>query len=243
MKLTLKKGAKNLKPKKKLAASKPKRKSFDLNEFIKSLQTLDYQNYGSWPIAVKIFALLIMICVMSALAYSLPISSKYEEVKAAEAEQETLLNTFREKESKARQLEAYKAQVEQMEQEFTVLLNQLPKDTRVSDLVDSINAAGMGSNIRFVDISAEPEVQQEFFIEQPINIKALGNYHEFGNFVSGLAALPRIITMHDFDVVNTQPSFDKMPDLTLTLKTKTYRSKDPEQSTANSEQAAEGGSQ
>ena len=113
-----------------------------------------------------------------------------------------------------------------MQGDFRELLNQLPKETRISDLVDGINMAGMNSNIRFQDIKVEPEVSQELFIEQPIRIAAVGDYHEFGHFLSGLAKLPRIITLHDFEVTNPQPSLDHLPELNLVLNTKTYRSKE-----------------
>lgn len=205
--------------------STPK-KSFDFNEFRRSFESLDNQNYGSWPLAVRVTVLLMIVGFIAALAWALPISSKIDEIKAAEAQQATLLETYREKESKARHLAAYKSQVSQMETEFNALLNQLPKDTRVSELVEGINMTGVGSNIRFQDISVEPEIEQEFFIEQPIRIAALGEYHQFGAFISGLAALPRIITMHDFEVNNPQPTLDQLPELTLVLQTKTYRSKE-----------------
>lgn len=207
------------------AATTPK-KSFDFNEFRRSFESLDNQNYGSWPLAVKVTVLVMIVGFIAALAWALPISSKIDEIKAAEAQQATLLETYREKESKARHLAAYKSQVTQMEAEFNTLLNQLPKDTRVSELVEGINMTGVGSNIRFQDISVEPEIEQEYFIEQPIRIAALGEYHQFGAFISGLAALPRIITMHDFEVNNPQPTLDTLPELTLVLQTKTYRSKE-----------------
>ena len=148
-----------------------------------------------------------------------------------------MLDSYREKESRARYLQAYQAQVIQMEAEFNTLLDQLPKDTRVSELVEGINMTGVGSNIRFQDISVEPEIENEFFIEQPIRIAALGEYHQFGSFISGLAALPRIITMHDFEVSNPQPTLDVLPELNLVLQTKTYRSKeaDPEGDAAAAE--------
>ena len=100
--------------------------------------------------------------------------------------------------------------------------------------------AVMGSNKRFQDISVEPEIENEFFIEQPIRIAALGDYHQFGSFISGLAALPRIITMHDFEVSNPQPTLDVLPELNLVLQTKTYRSKeaDPEGDAAAAAEAA-----
>ena len=221
MKLTKKKTL--VKAKKEPAVAK---KSFDFNEFRRSFESLDSQNYGSWPVPVKATLLLFIMGVIAALAWALPISSKIDEITAAESQEATLLETYREKESKARHLDAYKAQVLQMESEFNALLDQLPKDTRVSELVEGINMTGVGSNIRFQDISVEDEVEQEFFIEQPIRIAALGDYHQFGAFISGLAALPRIITMHDFEVNNPQPTLDKVPELTLVLNTKTYRSKE-----------------
>ena len=168
----------------------------------------------------------LIIIFIAALSWALPISSRIDAINAAEAQQRTLLDSYREKESRARHLKAYQAQVVQMETEFNTLLDQLPKDTRVSELVEGINMTGVGSNIRFQDISVEPEIENEFFIEQPIRIAALGEYHQFGSFISGLAALPRIITMHDFEVSNPQPTLDVLPELNLVLQTKTYRSKE-----------------
>lgn len=213
----------------KKTALKPKQQ-FDLQEFRRSFESLDSENYGSWPLPVKVTVIGLIITLIAALAWALPISSKIDEINAAESQQQTLLDSYREKESRARHLKAYQAQVVQMEAEFNSLLDQLPKDTRVSELVEGINMTGVGSNIRFQDISVEPEIENEFFIEQPIRIAALGEYHQFGSFISGLAALPRIITMHDFEVSNPQPTLDVLPELNLVLQTKTYRSKeaDPE---------------
>lgn len=230
VKLTKKKTVK--KSTEKLAKS-PK-KSFDFQDFRRSFESLDPQNYGSWPTPVKITVFILIVGVIAALAYALPISSKMDEITAADAEQETLLTEYQEKESKARHLAEYEAQVAQMENDFNELVNQLPKDTRIPELLEGINMTGVGSNIRFQDISVQDEVEQEFFIEQPIRIAALGNYHEFGAFISGLAALPRIITMHDFTVSNPQPTLDEIPQLNLILQVKTYRSKDADQIAADS---------
>lgn len=221
MKLIRKKSL--IKTKKSAASSK---KQYSFNDFRRSFESLDSENYGSWPIPVKATVLGFIIALIAALAWAMPISSKIDEITAAESEEQTLLESYREKESRARHLEAYKAQVTQMETEFKTLLDQLPKDTRVSELVEGINMTGIGSNIRFQDISVETEVENEFFIEQPIRIAALGEYHQFGSFISGLAALPRIITMHDFEVSNPQPTLDVVPELNIVLQTKTYRSKE-----------------
>lgn len=201
-------------------------RSFNFQEFRRSFQSLDNQNYGSWPMPVKVTLIVFIVVLISVLAWALPISSKIEQIKAAELQQATLLEAYQEKETKARHLDTYRLQVQQMDNEFKALLDQLPKDTRVSELVEGINMTGVGSNIRFQDISVEEPIEQEFFIEQPIRIAALGEYHQFGAFISGLAALPRIFTMHDFEVSNPQPSLDKLPELTLILNTKTYHSKE-----------------
>lgn len=211
---------------KKLKTGNPERKSFNFNEFTKSFRSLDQNNYGSWPLPVKVTLLLFIVGIVAALAYALPISSKIEEITAAENEEKTLLDQYRTKESKARHLNEYKAQIATMELDFKELLNQLPKDTRISDLVQGINAVGINSNVRFQDISVEPEVTKDFFIEQPIRIATVGNYHQFGSFLSGLAKLPRIITMHNFEVNNTKPTLDELPELTMVLNAKTYRSKE-----------------
>ncbi|TXD96337.1 hypothetical protein ES754_09255 [Psychrobacter frigidicola] len=211
--------------KKKKTAGRAK-KPFDFKEFRRSFESLDTENYGSWPLPVKVTVLGFIVALIAALSWALPISSKIDEITAAESEQQTLLTSYREKESRARHLAAYKTQVTQMDAEFITLLDQLPKDTRVSELLEGINMTGVGSNIRFQDISVEPEIENEFFIEQPIRIAALGEYHQFGSFISGLAALPRIFTMHDFEVTNPQPTLDTLPELNLVLQTKTYRSKE-----------------
>lgn len=202
------------------------KKSFSFGEFRRSFESLDSDNYGSWPLPVKITILLFIIGFIAALTWALPVSNKIDEITAAESEQQLLLDNYRQKESRARHLEAYKAQVSQMEVDFNALVDQLPKDNRVSELVEGINMTGVGSNIRFQDISVEPEIENDFFIEQPIRISALGEYHQFGSFISGLAALPRIITMHDFEVSNPKPSMETLPELNLVLNTKTYRSKE-----------------
>ncbi len=230
--MSLLKNKKSLKAKKRSSKKMKKQKqSMSFNEFKQSFQSLDTNNYGSWPAVVKITLIVILLSVVALLTYFIPVKSKMAEIQAAEREEESLLETYREKESKARHLEEYKNQIAQMEVEFNSLLEQLPKETRVSELVKGINMTGVGSNIRFKKITVKPEVQQEFFIEQPIEITAKGSYHQFGEFVSGLAALPRIITMHNFTVKSSVKDrlslkdVDKVGALDLKLETKTYRSK------------------
>lgn len=215
------------------------KKSFDFQEFTESFKSLDQNNYGSWPAPVKVTVLLFMVAFIALLTWLLPISTKRDEIAAAENEQQTLLDQYRQKESKARHLKEYQAQVQKMQSDFKELLNQLPKDTRISDLVDGINMVGVGSGVKFQDIKVEPEISQEFFIEQPIRIAALGDYHQFGALISGLAKLPRIITLHDFDVTNPSPTLDKLPETNLVLNVKTYRSKELSEADLKKAKAAE----
>ena len=112
-----------------------------------------------------------------------------------------------------------------MEANFNQQLEQLPKETEIPGLVEDINVTGVNSGLKFKNIRLEPEVKQEFFIEQPISMEATGDYHAFGTFVSGIAALPRIVTLHDF-TISSSISKDKkseIPQVTYIAKAKTYR--------------------
>lgn len=238
MKLTKKKSATTKTPKAKKVTVAKKKPSFDMKAFSNSINSLNKDNYGSAPLPVKVFLVLVLVAFIGIAAWFVLINKKIEEIKDAEATQESLLESYREKERKARHLDEYRAQVQEMEVEFAKLLNQLPKDTRIPELTNDINMVGSGSAIRFQSIVAESEIEREFFIEQPIKITALANYHEFGNFVTGIAALPRIITMHDFEVKNPQPNLEVMPQLQMVLQTKTYRSKEVQEQPAA---PAEGG--
>lgn len=224
--------------------AKKKKESFDFKKFQAEINSLNGQNYGSAPLAVKMFILIAIFALVLVMSWFLLISKKIDEIKAAEAYQVTLLDTYKEKQSKARHLAEYERQVAQMRTDFEALLNQLPKDTRVPELIDGINMQGSRSGIRFQDISVKPEVSQEFFIEQPIQIIGVGEYHQFGTFISGIAQLPRIITMHDFEIKNPKPNLDVMPELQLVLQTKTYRAKqvdlDATPSTNNADQSKGG---
>ena len=203
----------------------PKKKKMSVEKFFQQFNTLDMNNFGSWPWSVKITCWIFLFFVVCALGYFLAIKSKLDAIDGARNQEQTLLNEFKEKDSKLRNLQQYQTQLQQMEANFTQQLQQLPKETEIPGLVEDINVAGVGSGLKFKIIRLENEVKQEFFIEQPISIQATGDYHSFGNFVSSIAALPRIVTMHDFTVTAAPPS-DKKSDIPLvdyTLNAKTYR--------------------
>ena len=160
-----------------------------------------------------------------ALGYFVVIRSQLEAIANAQAKEQSLLNEFKEKDSKLRNLQQYQTQLQEMEANFNQQLEQLPKETEIPSLVEDINLTGVNSGLKFKNIRLENEVKQEFFIEQPISIEATGDYHAFGAFTTGIAALPRIVTLHDFTVEakeDTQKKSD-IPVVNYTIKAKTYR--------------------
>ncbi|MGR0304695.1 type 4a pilus biogenesis protein PilO [Acinetobacter beijerinckii] len=202
-----------------------KKKKMTVEQFFQQFNTLDMNNYGSWPLSVKITTWIFIFLAVGALGYFVVIKSQLESIANAQAKEQSLLNEFREKESKLRNLQQYQAQLQEMEANFNQQLEQLPKETEIPSLVEDINLTGVNSGLKFKNIRLENEVKQEFFIEQPISIDATGDYHAFGAFVTGIAALPRIVTLHDFTV---EASADKekksdIPVVNYSIKAKTYR--------------------
>lgn len=205
-------------------------KGFDLQEFINTLNTLDPQNVGSWPLPVKAFVYVLVFVLVLALGYVLDLSGIQDGLAVGKQQQETLLGEFEGKVFKAQNLETYKRQLKDMEDSFGALLRQLPQDTEVPGLLEDITHTGLGSGVEFDSIDLGQETPKDFYAEQPINIKAHGDYHGFGAFVSGIAALPRIVTLHDFKIEpdsrsgkNDDTSNDGSPVLGLTIQAKTYR--------------------
>ena len=202
-----------------------KKKKMTVEQFFQQFNTLDMNNYGSWPASVKITCWIFIFLAVLALGYFVVIKSQLEEIANAQAKEQSLLNEFKEKDSKLRNLQQYQAQLQEMEANFNQQLQQLPKETEIPSLVEDINLTGVNSGLKFKNIRLENEVKQEFFIEQPISIEATGDYHAFGAFATGIAALPRIVTLHDFTVEAKQDTEKKsdIPVINYTVKAKTYR--------------------
>lgn len=207
---------------------KASKKPFNFQEFVNSFNSLDPQNMGNWPTPVKLTIYIFVLLVTFALAYFALIKPMLDNISSARAQEQSLLNQYKEKESKLRNLKLYQVQVEEMEHTFGELLQQLPKETEIPGLVEDINFTGVSSGLRFNNIKVQPEIKQEFFIELPISIEAQGDFHSFGSFVSGLAALPRIVTLHNFVMETLPPEKNKseIPVLKLTVDAKTYRYND-----------------
>ena len=202
-----------------------KKKKMTVDQFFQQFNTLDMNNYGSWPLSVKITCWIFIFLAVLALGYFVVIKSQLEAIANAQAKEQSLLNEFKEKDSKLRNLQQYQTQLQEMEANFNQQLEQLPKETEIPSLVEDINLTGVNSGLKFKNIRLENEVKQEFFIEQPISIEATGDYHAFGAFATGIAALPRIVTLHDFTVEAKQDTEKKsdIPVIHYTVKAKTYR--------------------
>ena len=202
-----------------------KKKKMTVEQFFQQFNTLDMNNYGSWPASVKITCWIFIFLAVLALGYFVVIKSQLEEIANAQAKEQSLLNEFKEKDSKLRNLQQYQTQLQEMEANFNQQLEQLPKETEIPSLVEDINLTGVNSGLKFKNIRLENEVKQELFIEQPISIEATGDYHAFGAFTTGIAALPRIVTLHDFTVEAKQDTEKKsdIPVIHYTVKAKTYR--------------------
>ncbi|MBK8970608.1 MAG: type 4a pilus biogenesis protein PilO [Hahellaceae bacterium] len=168
-------------------------KGFDLND-------LDMNNAGSWPGAVKAVCYLLVIIGVLSLFYYFDINELQINLDQVRAEESSLKDQYKIKAEKVANLEEYKSQMVEMEQTFGALLKQLPSDTEVPGLLEDISSVGSLSGLDIQLISLKPEVSKEFYVELPIQVKVAGGYHDLAAFVSGVAGLPRIVTLHDFSI-------------------------------------------
>ena len=188
------------------------------------LADLDLNNLGSWPAAVKAIACLLLLIVVLAIGYNFHLKDLEADLDQRHAEEETLKQQFATKAFQAANLEAYKEQMKEMETSFGALLRQLPSDTEVPGLLEDITRTGLGSGLEFEQIKLLPEVTQQFYIELPIQISVLGRYEDLATFASGVASLPRIVTLHDFEMKPVDS--DSASRLRMSVLAKTYRYND-----------------
>lgn len=188
------------------------------------LADLDVNNLGSWPIAVKVITCVLVLILVLVLGYNFHLKDLELQLDSKRAEEETLKQQFATKAFQAANLEAYKEQMKEMETSFGALLRQLPSDTEVPGLLEDITRTGLGSGLEFEEIKLLPEVTQQFYIELPIQISVVGGYHDLATFVSGVASLPRIVTLHDFEI--KPASQDSSSKLRMSILAKTYRYND-----------------
>ena len=189
-----------------------------LNEF--DLSDLDMENIGSWPMALKVIVLALLYVAILVAGFYFHVDDLNKRLGVVEQEEQTLRQDFEKKAFEAANLEAYKAQLVQMEQRFGALVAQLPSETEVPGLLEDITDKGElnGLSIKRIDLLSEQA--QTFYIELPIAIEAVGSYHDLGAFISGMAGLPRIVTLHDFEITLDA---DAAPMLEMSILAKTYR--------------------
>lgn len=185
---------------------------------------LDINNIGAWPVAVRILACVIAFVAVLVLGYFIQLTDIQAELDRNRAQETTLKQQFSVKVKQAANLEEYKQQMRLMEASFEVLLRQLPSDTEVPGLLEDITSAGLSSGLEFEEIKLLAETTRPFYIELPIQIKVLGNYHDLATFVSAIAGMPRIVTSHDFSIKPVVAGNSSK--LAMDILVKTYRYND-----------------
>jgi type IV pilus assembly protein PilO len=193
----------------------------ELNEI--DLAGLDFENVGSWPLIARALVIGLLFIALLVGGYYYHLSALSDRLQAAESQELELRRQFERKSFEAENLEAYKAQLNDMRVSFGALVSQLPSDTEVPGLLEDISAKGELNGLSIEAIDLLDEVIEEFYVELPISIAANGSYHNLGAFISGMAGLPRIVTLHDFEIVM---SGGDSSDLRMSITAKTYRYRD-----------------
>jgi type IV pilus assembly protein PilO len=186
-----------------------------------NLSDLTLDNIGSWPIAVKVVVWVLVFGLVCFLGWNYHLKGLREQLMAVQTAETQLREEYRLKAFQVANLEALKAQLAEMEEQFGALLSQLPKDTEVPGLLEDITEKGTDAGLTFDSIALEGERAAEFYVELPININVKGGYHDLGGFASGVAGLPRIVTLHDFAITPGGNSGE----LSMRIQAKTYRYK------------------
>lgn len=191
-------------------------REFDLND-------LSIDNLGTLPMVLKVIIGVLLFAAVLAGGYYFHIEDLRLQFDREVARESTLKKEYENKAFQVANLDAYRRQMVEMEESFGALISQLPSDTEVPGLLEDITNKGLLNGLSIASINLQPEVSREFYVELPIAIEAAGSYHDLGAFISGMAGLPRIVTLHDFTISG---SGDNASDLKLSITAKTYRYKD-----------------
>ena len=192
-----------------------------LNEV--DLANLDFENVGSWPGPLRVLLAIQLFLLLAAGGYFYHLDGLNQRFASEQAKEVELRREFERKSFEAANLDAYRVQMQEMQESFGALVSQLPSDTEVPGLLEDISAKGQQNGMSIENIDLLDEVTEEFYVELPIAITATGSYHNLGAFVSGMAGLPRIVTLHDFDIVMVG---DDSAELVMEITAKTYRYRD-----------------
>lgn len=203
-----------------------------MSKLLDDIRNLDPNDVGRWPAVFRLGAIgLIFLLAVSLLSYFLAWKPKKPDLDTARAEEQTLMDSLTAKARKAANLDAYKAQLQEMEQSFGAMLRKLPNKTEVPNLLTDISQQGSAAGLDQKLFQPGQQINKDFYAELPIKMRLTGSFHSIGAFVSGIAALPRIVTLHDVDI--TPVSKDKGVDqLQLDVTAKTYRYLDDEEQAA-----------
>ena len=194
---------------------------------LEELQALDVNDVGRWPLEFRAGVIaLVFVAVLGLGIYWFIVKDKAPQLSRVQAEEQQLRLTFENKQRKAANYDAYKTQLTQIEQSFGTMLRQLPGQTEIPSLIVDISQTGLAAGLQEKLFVPQPEIPRDFYAEKPINIRLQGGFHELGNFVSGIAALPRIVTLHDITI--TRVSEDSYDNLSMEVTAKTYRYIDEE---------------
>jgi type IV pilus assembly protein PilO len=189
---------------------------------LEDLRNLDRRDVGRWPALFRwgLIGLIFVLVALGASYYYVWTNQRPELLRAQEEEQD-LRQTFEQKQRKAANFEAYKEQLKDMERSFGAMLRQLPGKTEVPSLLVDISQTGLAAGLEEKLFQPSSEVRRDFYAELPIKIRLTGSYHQLGNFVSGIAALPRIVTLHDIEIKPQDKN--SVDQLVLDVTAKTYR--------------------
>ena len=189
-----------------------------LNEF--DINDLDVNNAGIWPAPIKFIVVLIIFGLIAGGGYWFFIKDQYAQLERVERTEQELRKTYEEKAYQVANLEVFKAQMAEMEETFGALVRQLPSETEVPGLLEDITNTALGNGLALQEVALQPERQRDFYSELPINIRVSGSYHELASFVSSVASLPRIVTLHDLTIKPTGGDGER---LDMQVVARTYR--------------------
>lgn len=194
---------------------------------VEELRTLDTNDPGRWPLLFRVVAVAIaFVAVLAFCVYMFVVKSETPLLERVQREEQELRATFEDKQRRAANFDAYRDQLADIERDFGAMLRQLPGRTEVPNLLVDISQTGLAAGLEEKLFQPLGEIQRDFYAELPIKIRLTGSYHELGSFVSGIAALPRIVTLHDIAISPVGP--DVYDELTLDVTAKTYRYLDEE---------------
>ena len=192
--------------------------------FADDLKNLDPNNPGLWPKAIQIVLFILLLIALLFAGWKFDITKKRDQLAALEKKETEKIEILKVRQRKAANLNALKEQMKEMEISFGDMVRQLPNQTEVAGLLVDISQTGLGAGLEFKLFEPKAENPKEFYAVLPISIKVVGNYHQFGEFISGLAQLPRIVTAHEIKIKSEQANEKaRIPILEMNTIAKTYR--------------------